>query len=736
MLRDFTPRPYQAVIFSSAAKQNSLVVLPTGLGKTAIALLLAARRATLYPSSKIVFVAPTKPLVEQQLETFKKHMAYDQEDFALFTGSISPAKRAELWDSVRFIFSTPQTLENDVLANRISLDSVSLLVIDEAHRATGDYAYVFLAKEYSKQAHQSRILALTASPGTDEQKIREIMQNLAIERIEYRKSTDPDVKGFIQETDVDWMQITLTENIKQAATYLQKAYDHRIKKVRDNGYIYQKQQTLSKVQLLKLQQQLHAQAQQDSEPNVLQSISLIAQSLKLQHAIELVQTQSVRSALLYLKSIIKNAQSSKVKAFKQLAADVDLRSAFIKLREEFEAGREHPKVNSLLSRIQSVLEQKSEAKVIVFSQFRDSAVAIARVLEQKGISHSLFFGQAKKNGVGFSQKRQKEVLDSFREGKFSCLIATSVAEEGLDIPAVEHVFFFEPVPSAIRTVQRRGRTGRHQKGFCSVLVAKGTRDEAYRWVAHHKEKRMYDVLERLKGSSVEQKSLEMFSKSSVNSSKIIIDYREKGSPVMKSLRNLSADIELQQLSIGDYVVGPQACIEYKRYDDFLGSIIDGRLIAQLHQLQKYAKPVLLIEKSSDNQLSRRVDQAAIHGMLATISLSYRIPILQSSSPFESAQLLLALAKREQQESSSSFSFHQAKPFSDRELLEYVVSSLPGVGGTLAKSLLTEFNSLQLLFNASVKQLQSIEKIGPKKAQEIYRILHLGYTDAKSNEGLS
>jgi Fanconi anemia group M protein len=675
------------------------------------------------------------------METFMKHIQKDAQDFVLFTGSVPPKKRQELWESSRFIFSTPQTLENDVLAKRIELDEVSLIVFDEAHRATGDYAYVFLAGEYQKHSRHPRILALTASPGTDETKIKEVMTNLCTQKIEYRKSSDPDVKDFTQETEVQWLQVELPKDFLQAAAYLKRAYSSRLQQVRTHGYLSEKYMSLSKMQLLKLQKELHLQAQQEYVPELLQSISLLAQALKIQHALELLETQCLQACKQYIASLMQQARTSKVKAYKQLAQDVDVISAFAKTRDLLAAGIEHPKLTLLVAQVREILQKKPSAKVIIFSQFRDSAMAIAQLLAKHEISQSIFFGQAKKNGVGFSQKKQKEVLDQFRSNEFSCLIATSVAEEGLDIPTVDHVFFYEPVPSAIRTVQRRGRTGRHEKGFVSVLMTKNTRDETYRWVAFHKERRMYGVLEKLKNSpqlqQAAQRSLQQFTQPKEEPTcTVIIDHREKGSPVMKALRNLNVHIELQQLSIGDYVVGPEACIEYKRYDDFLDSIADGRLIAQLHQLKKYAKPVILLEKGdASNTMRRRIDESAIQGMLATIAVSYRIPILQSSSPLDSAQLLLALARREQEGSSSSFSFHNAKPYSDKELLEYIVSSFPGTGGVLAKNLLKKFDTLERLFQASLEELQEIDKIGPKKAKEIKRMLSLSYTRAKKEQGL-
>lgn len=740
MLSNFTPRPYQAVIFSTATQKNTLVVLPTGLGKTAIALLLAARRSLIYPKSKIVFLAPTKPLVEQQLDVFKKHLLIEDSSFALFTGAVSPTKREETFLHARFIFSTPQTLENDVLSGRISLKDVSLLIVDEAHRATGDYAYVFLAQEYQKTAQHQRILALSASPGTDKDSIEQVMQNLAIEAIEFRRSTDNDVKPFTQETDVLWLQVTLPEHIQKIVAFLQQIQIDCSKELQQKGFI-QDVNTISKSKLLQLQNKLHNQAQKEPTIELLQSISLLAQSLKLQHALELAQTQSLQAFFMYAKSILTQARSTKTKAVRNLAADHRFVSAFALARDLLERQVEHPKLTLLISRVHVLLEQNPQAKCIVFSQYRDSAQAIHDALEKMHISSSLFFGQAKKNGVGFSQKQQKEVLQQFSSGAFSVLIATSVAEEGLDIPTVDHVFFFEPVPSAIRTVQRRGRTGRHQKGFVSVLVTKGTRDEAFRWVAHHKEKRMYDVLETLRLSHQQlpstQKSLQAFTPERKESEiTIVVDYREKGSPVMKSLRNLGVSLRLEQLSIGDFLLHTDVCVEYKRFDDFVDSIIDGRILMQVRQLAKYSRPVLIIEyASTDRSIHRRLDESALQGMIATIATSFRIPVIQTFSPFETAKYLFTIAKKYQDPTSSSFSFHQAKPFSDKEVLEYVVSSFPGIGPVVAKSLLESFDSLQELFAASQDDLKKVDLVGKKKAKDIKDTLSRSYKQAKNDEGL-
>ncbi|MBW2972563.1 DEAD/DEAH box helicase, partial [Candidatus Woesearchaeota archaeon] len=220
MLKNITPRLYQETILGTCVDKNCLVVLPTGMGKTVIALMLASQRLKCFPNNKVLFLAPTRPLVEQHLETFKKHFDIEEDELAVFTGHVKPDKRAELWKKAKVIFSTPQGMENDIITNRIDLSEVSLLIFDEAHRATGDYAYTFVAKQYTKRARYPRILALTASPGSELDKINEVCQNLYIEGVELRTDEDPDVRPYIQEMNVKWLAVELPDEFRRVQHYL------------------------------------------------------------------------------------------------------------------------------------------------------------------------------------------------------------------------------------------------------------------------------------------------------------------------------------------------------------------------------------------------------------------------------------------------------------------------------------------------------------------------------------
>jgi len=187
------PRAYQQAIFETAKKHNTLVVLPTGLGKTLIALLLALYRLEKFPGSKVLFLAPTRPLVEQHYNYFKKHSTKKYESH-IFTGKINAKKRAEIWKNTQIIFSTPQCIENDIKNKRLDLKNVSLLIEDEVHRCLKNYSYVYVAHSYLDEAINPRLLGLTASPGSNVSIIKKIGKTLKIEAIEIRTRESSDVK--------------------------------------------------------------------------------------------------------------------------------------------------------------------------------------------------------------------------------------------------------------------------------------------------------------------------------------------------------------------------------------------------------------------------------------------------------------------------------------------------------------------------------------------------------------
>ncbi|MBT4540601.1 DEAD/DEAH box helicase [Candidatus Woesearchaeota archaeon] len=733
MIKDFKPRLYQETVFATTAEKNCLVVLPTGMGKTQIALMLAAHRLKQYPKSKILIVAPTKPLVEQIMNVFKKYLDVPDEKITMFTGHVKPEKRVELWDSCQVIASTPQSIENDIMGNKIKLEDVSLMVVDEAHRATGEYSYVWLAKQYDKLARYPRILALTASPGSDFEKISEVLMNLFIEEIEVRVDTDPDVRPYVQEVEIVWKQVELTEELKQIQKFLQDCFKTKVKDLKNLGYLDESQMNLqSKLDIIKLQAHLQAElAQGNRDFSVLKSLSVAAEALKVQHAVELLETQGITALKVYLEDIQAQSRTTKTKAVQNLVKDIYFRSALIKTRSLSEQNIEHPKINELkkyLTEKVIILENKNY-KAILFSQYRDSCEKIVNLLNEAGISAKLFVGQAHKRQKGLSQKKQIEMLNEFRAGEFQVLVSSSVGEEGLDIPQVDEVIFYEPIPSAIRQIQRRGRTGRQEKGLVTIFLTKDTRDVGYRWSAHHKEKRMYRVLQDVKKNlafaNIKKSNTKLTDYISKNDGiKIYVDHREKGNHVIKELIELGVSIQLEKLDTADYVLGSNVCVEFKSQEDFVDSLLDGRLFQQLKAMKdNFLKPIILVEGSKDLYSIKNIHHNSIRGMLSSIAVDFSIPVIYSKTFRESAALLVAMAKREQEKCGKNFSFHGArKPASFKEQQEYLVSALPGVGPSLAKQLLKKFGSIKKIMGASEEKLKKVEMLGDKKAKQIRDIV--------------
>ena len=724
-IKGFTPRLYQQTILNTTIKNNTLVCLPTGRGKTKIALLATIHRLNNFPNSKVVFLTPTKPLAAQIAEEFKENSTIEKVN--LFTGETKPEEREKIFKESDVIISTPQGMSNDIINGKIDLRNISMIVFDECHRASGEYDYVWIAKQYQRLGSYPRIVGLSASPGSDLEKITEVCKNLFIEDIEVRTDEDPDLKPYIYETKVDYLEIELPKDFKEARDFLLKGFKQKLnllKQLNATNTINLE----TKTQLLFAQKELQKRLSTGERDLALwQAISVIAEAMKIQYCIELLETQGIGATYGYMKKLNKEAETTKVKATKNLVIDENFKAAYFKVTNLFETGEEHPKIGKLIELVTKEIERCQ--KILIFNNYRDSASKLKEELNKiNGVKCELFVGQAKKNGTGLTQKAQIKLLEDYKAGKFNVLIGTSVGEEGIDIPAVDLIVFYEPVPSAIRTVQRRGRTGRQEKGRVIVLVTKGTRDEAYRWTAFHKEKRMHLILKDLKNKLMLSKPKEVTLSNFSSKIKIYADSREKASGVMKYLVENNVDVKMQNLEVGDFQLSADVIVERKEIKDFVDSIIDKRLLDQVKDMkQNFEKPLIIIEGDDDLYSVRNIHANAIRGMLAWITIDMKIPVIHTRDYRDTAEMLITIAKREQGDSPGNFSIRgEKKPLSDKELKEFIIAGLPGVGTQLARNLLEEFRTVKNIVNASNEDLQKVEKIGKKKADDIRKILDEKY----------
>ena len=492
------PRDYQKAIFETCKDKDCLVILPTGTGKTLIALMMAVERFKKFPLEKIVILAPTRPLIEQHFESFKKSLPEGWADMQLFTGKTPANKRKEIWQTAEFIFSTPQCISNDLEKRLYDLSDVCLLVVDECHRCLKNYAYNKVCQKYKDQSNSPRVLGLTASPGSDKQTITKVCENLGIEAVEIRTTESSDVKPYLQELEFEKIEVAFPIEFEEIKVLLSEIMNDKIQNLRNLKVIFG---YASKTMLLKTQSRLMDELKRNKDKNKMFAVSACAQALKISHALELLETQTLSSFIIYLKDLYTQANEKKSKGVQRLTKDPRFAKAYTLATT---LNIEHPKLERLKEVVSTQFIKEPNSRIIIFAQFRETVRKISELMNKiKGVKATIFVGQAIKNPneasrTGLNQKEQKEIVEKFRSGEINVLVATSIAEEGLDIPEVNEVIFYEPVPSAIRSIQRRGRTARLSKGSLKILVTKNTRDEIYHYVARNKERRMHTAIDQIK----------------------------------------------------------------------------------------------------------------------------------------------------------------------------------------------------------------------------------------------
>jgi len=632
-------RKYQITIAEKAKKDSLMVVLPTGLGKTVIAALVIADKLR---EGKILFLAPTRPLVEQHATFLRGVLNIEPTFIKTLTGSIPPEKRSEVWGNAKIVVATPQVIENDLLLGRIELSDVAHVTFDECHRAVGNYAYVFISEKYHEQraavSKKPLILGMTASPGSDESRIMEICKNLRIKFVEVRTEHDPDVAPYVFRKDFEWVRVDVPEEMKEIRSLLMQVLEEKLNELYELGIIKRRRKDITKTELLELQSMLQAKISQERSSALYRALSLQAEILKLKHAAELVETQGLVALRRYFERLRNEAESrGGSRAAKRLMKDERVRRAVFLANVIDE---EHPKLEVLKRILKRQLMLNKTSRIMVFTNFRDTAEMITAALQElyPHVRAVRFVGQASKpDDKGLKQKEQVEIIKKFKDGEYNVLVATSVAEEGLDIPSTDLVVFYEPIPSEIRSIQRKGRAGRRKVGKVAILIAKGTRDEAYYWLSRRKELKMLRKISELSlepdaltphanaeppasadttakesgetdvsADSIKKKAMQkklqdffwrdgaepklgaarkskqekkLKTEEKQNESaereriRIFVDQRELRSQVIKFLMSFDVKLEFKNLDVGDYVLSSRVGVERKTAVDFLTSLV-------------------------------------------------------------------------------------------------------------------------------------------------------------------
>ena len=725
-----------------------MIVAPTALGKTIVATLVAADRLEKVKNSKILVLAPSKPLAIQHESTFKEFLTVP---CSSITGAVKTDERVKRWEESQIICATPQTVESDLLKGRYSLKDVSLVVFDECHHGVGSYSYVYLASRYVKESKFNLILGLTASPGSDKEKIKEVCDNLYIQSIVVKTEEDNDVRPYFNPVAIDWVRVKMSSELEKIKTHVDKALKIRLKGLKNMGVI--RTVSVNKLDILKARGRVQSAIARSVNPKkeCFQAISILSAVINIQHSQELIETQGVVTFNKYVARLRKK----KTKAAKSLIQDPNFGKAIYLAREAEKHGLEHPKLKKVTDIIKKELGQNGQtklqsdryvkdadqksSKIMVFTQYRDSLEMIHQKLEKEGIKSAKFFGQASRDGEkGLTQKEQKEIIKAFKIGEYDVLLSTSVAEEGIDIPAVDLVILYEPVPSEVRMIQRRGRTGRKRSGRVKVLITNGTRDEGYYWASVNKERRMKhqlidpDVLEELNSNAIERMENEKRVKVLDPTPKkeelpvVFADTREGNSKVIRHLSEMEIDVKVQAMAVGDYQVSDEVVIERKTAKDFVDSIVDKRLFKQARSLmEEFKRPLIILE--GDDLYNGMINPNAIRGSIASIALDFGISIIPTRNAQDTAAMIKRIAIREQSGEKTPIQIRtDKKPVNLWEQQLFIIESLPNIGPVNAKNLLEHFGTVANIINASESQLQEVEGIGKKTAVNIRKVVDSKY----------
>ncbi|MFH1580044.1 MAG: DEAD/DEAH box helicase [Thermoplasmatota archaeon] len=751
-------RDYQTNIAASALKESTLVVLPTGMGKTIVALIVIAE-TLLKKRGKILFMAPTKPLVEQHSRFLKEHLLKFEP--SMFTGEVHPRERKDIWKESRLVVSTPQVIENDLDEGRIGLDGVDLIVFDEAHRAAGDYAYVSTGKRYSGLA-----LGMTASPGSDVSKIAEVCENLGITNVEIRSELDEDVVKYTQDVSTEYIAVNVQEGMSSVVHLLKQIFDEQLAKLRGWGFIDPKKPATTR-DLLEAGNVIRARLNSGRKSfQVFRAASTQALAMKINHAVELAETQGKGALENYFAKILKEGgEKGGSKASRDLVKDARFQQARTLL---YGMERDHPKLEKIVPILKQQFLANPESRVIVFTHYRDMCDQMTQTLEKiEGFRPVRFVGQASKGeDTGLNQKEQKEIIEKFQSGEFNILVSTSIAEEGLDIPSTDLVVFYEPVPSEIRTIQRRGRTGRRRAGKVVVLVTRATRDEAYVWSSRRKEMQMRRELEALRRklrakrglpdlpsaqrpalTKVEltemmtvgpetakeelarktsekkgQKSLGLYDKGTeADGPQLVVSPRVDDAGLSKALRDLGFETDVKDLESADIIVSKRVAVAFRTVDQFIEGISDGSIMATLAKLKhEYLHPILIVQGEPEGE-GNQASNSAVYDALSALLSEYHMPVLPTGDADETASAIQSLFRQESaRQSKEKKGVQTTLNVASRQM--FLVQGLPNVSATLAQRLLEKFGSVKGIADANVEELMKVDGIGRVIADGIHTVL--------------
>ena len=743
------------MIFANSLNSNTLIVLPTGLGKTVIMIMLIAKVLNEGGGGKIVVIAPTRPLLEQHNKSFLETLDIQDQDCVIISGETMPEKRKDAWDKANIFICTPQTLRNDILSGYCNLQEIRMMIFDEAHRAVGDDPYVMPAKQYVNVNQKAHIIGFTASPGKRDN-IDEIMSNLSIQNIEYMDESHPQVKPYIKSVKEIWEIIELPNELITIRNNLHNYIKSHLEVLKSLSLIDSIQiSKFSRKKMLGIPNRLNKLRTEIGDTSYFGGMKSYGQIMLASHGLEVLETQGINTLMSYYNSKKQEFEASGKNSLRNFLYHPLIVEVIEDCEKLIHGDFIHPKLVKLKELLRKELEEEEDPRILVFANYK---ATVEYLVEELGKIHDVsvekFVGQTSGRGSkGLSQKEQSQIMNSFRSGIYNTLVSTRVGEEGIDVAQCTLVVFYDMTPSGIRLIQRKGRTGRTKAGKVYYLIAKGTRDEGYFHASKAQRNKIKSDIDKVMETMQERKQSpenglqsffdneEVINENEIktlegerqsNFPTIQIDTREKSSQLINELLTSPVKIIQNKLIVGDLQVSNRVGIERKTISDFCHSVIDRRLFEQLKQLNNYyAYPILILEGQYPGECN--LSENAFRGALLSVVLDFNIHIIQTADAKETAKVISQLATKEQKEknqSNVSKTPSIAKDTYDKQLS--LLSAIPNIDRVIAIRLLEKFSSLEHVVNASIDELRLVKGLGPVKAKIMKEFLEASIEDTDVN----
>jgi ERCC4-related helicase len=481
---NFPLRDYQYNIVQECLFKNTLVSIPTGLGKTFISGVVMMNFLRWFPFGKVCFLAPTRPLVAQQMAACKS-IGINEGLMVELTGSTAPFQRQALWKGKRVFFLTPQIMQNDISKGICPCEFITCLIIDESHRARGRHSYCEVVKDLWAKNSNFRIVALSATPASTSAAVQDVVDALFIEHVEIRTEESLDIRPYIHKKQIDSIVVELSPQIQQVKELFERCIlSHFICRLVQAKVLYESNaEKIGKAMLLKLRE---AYRMRVSKGNPMIEADFAA-LISFVHSYELLINHGLISFYSNIYWLLTD-KSSKFKGF--LARDPQILQMINHLHLQFSITnpesiiQSHPKMPILEKNLLEFFTASNFAsRVIIFTEFRETVGQIVCLLSihYPTVKVASFMGKADcKSGKGIKQKDQMEIVEQFRNGQINVLVSTSIGEEGLDIGEVDLIICYDSQTSPIRTLQRMGRTGRKRNGNIILLLTKGKEESKWK----------------------------------------------------------------------------------------------------------------------------------------------------------------------------------------------------------------------------------------------------------------